>query len=95
MSRIEFLGMATMDLPMAVNIGRAGLELMVYNRTPGPFPVSGYGDNDAVETTYGNAPLDSLCELIKSRNDDPSHNPGTSRHPPFAGCAARYCRICA
>ncbi len=35
MSRIGFLGMGTMGLPMAVNIGRGRLELMVYNRTPG------------------------------------------------------------
>ena len=39
--------------------------------------------------------FDSLYVLIKSRNDAPSHNPGTSRHPPFGGCVARYCRICA
>ena len=35
MNRIGFMGMGTMGLPMAVNIGKAGLELMVYNRTPG------------------------------------------------------------
>ena len=35
MSKIGFIGMGTMGLPMAVNMSRAGLELMVYNRTSG------------------------------------------------------------
>jgi 3-hydroxyisobutyrate dehydrogenase len=35
MNRVGFIGLGTMGLPMAVNIARAGLELMVYNRTPG------------------------------------------------------------
>ena len=35
MSRTGFFGIGTMGLPMAVNIRKAGLELMVYNRTPG------------------------------------------------------------
>jgi 3-hydroxyisobutyrate dehydrogenase-like beta-hydroxyacid dehydrogenase len=33
MRRIGFIGLGTMGLPMAVNMARAGLELMVYNRT--------------------------------------------------------------
>ena len=35
MRKIGFLGMGTMGLPMAVNISKAGLEIMVYNRTRG------------------------------------------------------------
>lgn len=35
MKNIGFLGLGVMGLPMAVNIARAGLNLMVYNRTPG------------------------------------------------------------
>ncbi len=35
MRKIGFLGLGTMGLPMAVNIGRAGMNLMVYNRTSG------------------------------------------------------------
>ena len=33
MSRIGLIGIGTMGLPMAMNMARAGLELMVYNRT--------------------------------------------------------------
>ncbi len=35
MIKIGFLGLGTMGVPMAENIARAGLELMVYNRSPG------------------------------------------------------------
>ncbi len=35
MHRIGFMGLGTMGLPMAVNMAKTGLELMVYNRTPG------------------------------------------------------------
>ncbi len=33
MSKIGFMGLGTMGLPMAINAAKAGLELMVYNRT--------------------------------------------------------------
>jgi 3-hydroxyisobutyrate dehydrogenase-like beta-hydroxyacid dehydrogenase len=35
MRKVGFVGLGTMGLPMAVNIARAGLDLMVYNRTRG------------------------------------------------------------
>lgn len=35
MKKIGFLGLGTMGLPMALNIARAGFDVMVYNRTGG------------------------------------------------------------
>jgi 3-hydroxyisobutyrate dehydrogenase len=35
MKKIGFIGMGTMGLPMAMNIARTGLDLMIFNRTPG------------------------------------------------------------
>lgn len=35
MSKVGFMGLGAMGLPMASNLAKAGLNLMVYNRTPG------------------------------------------------------------
>lgn len=35
MNKIGFIGLGLMGAPMALNIARAGFDLMVYNRTPG------------------------------------------------------------
>lgn len=49
MNKIGFIGMGTMGLPMAVNMARAGLELMVYNRTRGKTgPALEAGDRKSV-----------------------------------------------
>lgn len=55
MSKIGFIGLGTMGLPMAVNIAGAGLELMVYNRTrnkSGPAVKAGAEEADSPTTLF-------------------------------------------
>jgi 3-hydroxyisobutyrate dehydrogenase len=51
MMNIGFLGLGTMGLPMAVNIARTGLNMMVYNRTggkAGPALEAGGAENESL-----------------------------------------------
>lgn len=84
MSKIGFIGLGAMGLPMAVNIAGAGLELMVYNRTSGksgPAVEAGAGEADSPTTLLewadivvmmlsGPSAIDDVLEpLIQKRSD--------------------------
>jgi 3-hydroxyisobutyrate dehydrogenase len=59
-NKIGFLGIGTMGLPMAVNIVRAGFNLMIYNRTSGksvPALESGATEVDSPEAVFKEADM--------------------------------------
>ncbi len=82
MEKIGFIGLGVMGLPMAVNITRAGIRLMVYNRTGGkadPALEAGAAEADAPAALFewadavvmmlsGPAGVDDVLEPIIKNN---------------------------
>ncbi|MFE6611940.1 NAD(P)-dependent oxidoreductase [Amycolatopsis sp. NPDC057786] len=57
-SRVGFAGLGSMGGPMAVNLARAGIPLLVWNRTPGRTAVAG------AEVAGDAAELFERCEVV-------------------------------
>lgn len=57
-SRVGFAGLGSMGGPMAVNLARAGIPLLVWNRTPGRAAVAG------AEVAGDAAELFERCEVV-------------------------------